>query len=89
MIKEYGAFFEAFKEGKELINSATWKKRQILINHLVAFISAGAVIAQASGYYVPVDEAQITEIVGGGYALVAFVNTILTYVTSAKVGIKK
>lgn len=87
MIAEYKAVFNAFKIGKELSNSAVWKKRQVVINNIVALLSAGAVIAQGFGYHIPIDEVQITEIVTGGYAVVAFVNTIITYTTTTKIGL--
>ncbi len=88
MIAEYKAFFEAFKQGKELANAKAWKNRQFVTNHIIALMMACGVIAQAFGYYIPVDQATLTEAVGGGFAIWNVINSILVVVTSTKVGIK-
>ena len=88
MINEYRAFLTAFQEGKQLANSKIWKQRQNLVNHLSAFIGACLVISQAFGYHIadiPAD--QIDSVVGGVFAAYGIFNTIMTTVTSSKVGI--
>lgn len=89
-IREYKAIFDVFREGKALTNSREWKQKQNLVNHLVALVSAGLVIAEGAGYHVigGISEDQIAAIVGGGFAIMSVFNSIMTTITSTKVGIK-
>lgn len=78
-------FFSAFRKGQELINADTWKNRTILLNVLVAFITALASIAKGFGYDIPID----SEAIGGGIvAVFALVNAVMQIVTSKRVGLQ-
>jgi hypothetical protein len=88
MINEYKAFFEAFKIGKQLTNSATWKNRTLTTNLISGLVVSVTVIAQGAGYYISIDPEQLSQLIGGGYAALGVFNAIMTCVTSSKVGIK-
>jgi hypothetical protein len=87
MIKEFQAFFELFKKGKELTNAAIWKNRQIAGNAVVGVLTAGLVIAGGFGFNVAVDQQTIMAAGGGIAALVSIINAVITVVTSKKVGL--
>jgi hypothetical protein len=87
MIKQFSAFFEAFKAGKELTNAATWKNRQIAAGALTGLLGAAVVIAKGFGYDIDVDQATVEALAGGITALYAVFNVVLVATTSAKVGL--
>lgn len=87
MIKEFQAFWDLFQKGKQLSNSATWKNRQTATNALGVVLSAGFIIAGGFGYAVPVDEATLSAAAAGIVALYGVFNSVLTTITSAKVGL--
>lgn len=86
MIKEFKAFFELFKRGKELANPAVWKNRQIAGNAVIGLLSAGLVIGGGFGMDVAVDQQTINAAGAGIAAIVGIINAILTAITSKKVG---
>ncbi len=86
MIKEFQAFFEVFKQGKALSNAAVWKNRQVAGNAVTTFLAAAVVIAKGFGFDLPVDEQTVTAAGMGIAALVTVGNSILTVITSDKVG---
>ncbi len=86
MIAEFKAFFTAFQQGKELTHSATWKNRQAAGNAVTALLASGVVIAKGFGFDLAIDEQTLTVAGMGIAALVTVANSILTVVTSAKVG---
>ena len=77
-----------FHEGKELENSATWKNRQLLGNHLAALLAAGIFVAHSLGYSIPLDQSQITLIGSVAGAILATANSVLTVATSSRMGLK-
>ncbi len=77
-----------FHEGKALENSATWKNRQLLGNHLAALLAALIFVAHSLGYNIPLDQSQITLIGSVAGGLLASANSFLTVATSCKIGIK-
>ena len=87
MIKEFKAFFDLFQQGKQLTNSATWKNRQTATNAMGVVLSAGFVIAGGFGYVVPIDDATLSAAAAGIVALYGVFNSVLTTITSAKVGL--
>ncbi len=89
MIKEFRAFFTLFQQGKQLANSAAWKNHQIKANTIAGLIAAAIVIAGGFGYHIAIDEATLQDVGAGVVAIYSVVNTVLTVITSAKVGIKQ
>jgi hypothetical protein len=81
------SFFEAFKAGKSLADSVTWKNRAILGNVLVSFFSAIVAIARGVGYDVQIDDPTLQAFAGGIVAFVGISNAVLHVVTSDKVGL--
>jgi hypothetical protein len=88
MIQEFKAFFTLFQQGKELTDSKVWKDRQIVGNTLVGVLGAIAVIAKGFGYDFHIDEQTIQAAAMGIAALYGIGNSILTVITSKKVGLK-
>lgn len=75
-----------FSEGYALTNSADWKRRQVLLNHLAMLILAVAGIAGYFGFDVPIDADAANQL---SYALGGLVfagNSVLTVITSKKIG---
>lgn len=83
MFGKLKVFFELFQKGKEVADPAKWKNRQITATMLVGLLLALVHVAKEFGYELPIDETSATSIAGG---IIAIVNVILTYVTSARVG---
>lgn len=87
MIKEFQAFFTLFKQGKEVINPEFWKNTQVKAN-VIALLGAIATIAAGFGYDIHLSADTLN---AAGMGIVAFYtigNSILTIITSKKVGIK-
>ena len=89
MIAEFKAFFTAFQKGKEVADPTKWKTNQITVNTLVALLGSFIVIAGGFGYNLHIDEDTLTKLCSGILAAVSVVNTVLTCITSTKVGIKE
>lgn len=87
MIKEFGAFLNLFRQGKELSNSATWKNRTNMANALTGILSSAVVIAGGFGYEIPVAEEQLQQVGLGLAAVVCLVNIVVHVITSKKVGL--
>ena len=89
MIKEFQAFFVVFKQGKEVANPAFWKNVQLAGNNLTALLAAIAVIAAGFGYNLHLSEETLQAAGAGIVALYTIGNSVLTAITSSKVGIKE
>ena len=87
MIPQFQAFFTLFHQGKQLANSATWKNRTMAANALVAVLGAALAIAKGFGYDIQLDRDTLTALAAGIPAAVAFFNTVMHVITSAKVGL--
>jgi hypothetical protein len=81
------SFFEAFKEGKELANAATWKNRTVAASIITAFLSSAVAIAGGLGYDIRVDQGTLQEIGGGVTAIVTLFSAVMHVVTSTKIGL--
>lgn len=88
MIKEYQAFMEAFQQGKMIKQAVGAKNFQMLGNSLAAFLTAAMVISQGFGYYVPIDQSTLNQACAGVGSIWFVINTVITVVSSNKVGIK-
>ena len=86
MIKEFQAFFTVFKKGKMVANPEAWKTGQVTVN-LVALLSALAVIAAGFGYDLQLSQETIQSAGSGMVALFAIVNSIITVVSTEKIGV--
>ncbi len=87
MISQFQAFFTLFRQGKQLANSATWKNRTIAANALLALLGAALAVARGFGYDIQVDPDTLKALAAGIPAAVAFGNTVMHVITSAKVGL--
>ena len=87
MINEFKSFFTAFKQGKQLANSATWKNRTVATNALVAFLGAMVIIGKGFGYDFNLDQDTITAVGAGVAAFVTVGNSIMQVVTTKKIGL--
>jgi hypothetical protein len=81
------SFFEAFKEGKELANAATWKNRAVAASAITAFLSSAVAIAGGLGYDIQVDQETLQEIGGGVTAVVTLFSAVMHVVTSTRIGL--
>ena len=88
IIKQLPKFFELFKEGKELADSATWKNRTIATNVVVAFLGTAFSVAQGFGLGVQVDSDTLASVGGGIVAVVTVVNAVMHTITSSRVGLQ-
>jgi hypothetical protein len=88
MIQEFQAGISVFHEGQALANASVWKNRQLAGNHVVALLSGAVVIAKGCGFNIPVDQDTLQTAGLGLAAIVTCVNSLLTVITSTKVGFK-
>lgn len=79
--------FSVFRAGKELANAETWKKRQVLVNALVALLTAGVAIAAAFGYPLNLDSQDVQTIAAAIAALVGVFNGAATVATTTRIGL--
>ena len=87
MIKEYQALFDVFQKGKEVKNAAAVKNYQLMGSALAGLLGSALVIAQASGYYIPISQEDIAQVGIGIASLWEFGSVILTVISSKKVGL--
>jgi shikimate kinase len=80
--------FSAFKQGKQLANSETWKNRAILGNTLTALLIALVAIAKGFGYDLPITDETLELLATGIAAVFTSTNAIVHVVTSEKVGLR-
>lgn len=86
MIREFGAFVTLFQQGKEITNAKAWKNGQMTAN-LVGLLGALLVIAGGFGYDIHIDEAVLQSLAAGIVAAYCVLNTVLSVITSKKVGL--
>ena len=86
-LKALPAFWDLFKEGKELGNAATWQNRTVAANSCVALLGTGLVIAKAFGADIKIDQETLANLGAGIVALVAAVNAVMHTITSSRVGL--
>lgn len=80
-------FFELFKQGKEVANSAAWKNGTISVNAVAGVLGAVAAIAGGFGYDFNLSEETLQQAAAGAVAVVGIVNAVMHVVTSKKVGL--
>ena len=81
-------FFSAFRAGKELANTVTWKQAQVLTNALVALLTAAVAIAASFGYRLALDDAGVQSIAAAVVALVGLFNGGVTVATTVRLGVQ-
>lgn len=79
--------FSAFRAGRELANTATWKKRQVLVNALVAVLTAAVALAAFLGHPVNLDSQDVQAIAAAIAALVGVFNGAATVATTTRIGL--
>jgi hypothetical protein len=80
-------FFSAFREGKELANSATWKNRTIAASVITALLESTVAIAGGLGYDIQVDQSTLQAVGGGIAACVTLFSAVMHVVTSTRIGL--
>jgi hypothetical protein len=85
LMNKLSAFWQLFKAGQCITDAAKWKNRQITATALAAVLLAGINLLAAFGYAMPVDPETANAIAAG---IIAVVNTVLTVITTDKVGFK-
>jgi hypothetical protein len=80
-------FLVLFQKGKEVANPEAWKKLQVEAN-LAALIIALLSVASSFGYDVPVSEETVKALSTGIVAAYALFNSVLTVITTARIGFK-
>ena len=88
MIAEFQAGISVFHEGRALVDSTLWKNRQTAGNHVTLLLIAATGVARGFGYDFNIDHDTLQTVGMGIAALVAVANSVLTTITSTKVGIK-
>jgi hypothetical protein len=80
-------FFQAFKQGKQIANPATWKNASLATSALVTFLTALVGIAKGLGYEIHIDDQTLQAAGAGIFALYGVFSAVITVITSAKVGL--
>lgn len=83
----FGDLFRAFRAGQELANAETWKKRQVLVNAMVAILTAVVALAAAFGHPLNLDAQGVQAIAASVAALVGLFNGAATVATTSRVGL--
>lgn len=80
------AVMDLFRKGEAVANKEAWKTGQITVTAVAGLIMALIQVGKAFGYSLPVDvdSDTITAFAGG---TLGFINIVLTFITSEKVGI--
>jgi len=76
----------AFRAGRELANAETWKKRQVLVNALVAVLTAAVALAAFLGHQVNLDSQDVQAIAASVAAVVGLFNGAATVATTTRIG---
>ena len=79
------SFLTALKSGEELVNAAKVKNIQGVSSALAALLIAGAAIARAYGYVLPITDEQLGQLAVLGSTLL--LNAWATFATSKRVGV--
>lgn len=82
-----GNFINAFRQGKQLTNSATWKNRAVATSALTVVLGALLAIAKVFGYDLPIDDETLQALAGGIAAAVIAFNGVVQLTTSKTVGL--
>ena len=82
-LNKVAAVIDLFRKGQSVADPGKWKNRQVQATVLAGVIVAGANVATVFGVPIPVDVDTANTIAVG---LIAVFNTILTYVTTDKIG---
>ena len=85
----FADLFRAFRAGQELANAETWKKRQVLVNALVALLTAGMALAAAFGHPLNLDAQGVQAIAAAVAALVGLFNGAATVATTSRIGLPR
>lgn len=78
------ALLDLFRKGAIVSDPALWKQRQIAATVLLPIFGSLIAALRAFGIEVPLDDAQITQLVTG---LVVVINLVLTVTTTTKLGL--
>lgn len=86
MLERMKLLLELFRVGKEVANPAAWKSGTVAVNTVSTLILLVCGIAATYGYVLPIDREMAATLAG---IVVLVVNTVVHYITSAKVGLLK
>jgi hypothetical protein len=82
-----GDFLSAFRQGKQLANSAIWKKRAVVADVLAGLITSLLAISAAFGYRLELEEDVVKALAGGIAAAVYLGSAVLHVTTTDKIGL--
>lgn len=77
-------FWRVLRLGESVANPARWKKGQVTVNAIAAFLFAFGELSKAFGYELPASPEQIG---GLSVGILALGNILLTVTTSEKIGL--
>lgn len=86
-MNRFVAFFNALRTGVELADPATWKVRQNLVNALVKFLGAVAILLPLVGVHIDISSEDIVSLAGGIAVIVGLFNIYTTTATTKKIGL--
>lgn len=78
----------ALQHGKEIANPATWKNKQNTVNSLTSLLSIAVLLLKITGVEIPVSDQELLIIATGVATILGAVNSVITTISSSKVGIK-
>jgi len=78
---------EVFQKGKVVVNPESWKRGQVTTNVLASFLATMVSFASIFGYDIPVTQEQLVELSSWFLGGVGVYNTIVTIVSTDKIGI--
>lgn len=87
MIQEFKAVIDLFKEGKAVTNPKIWKSYQVLGTTITGLLGSALVIARGFGYDIYIDDKTLGEVGVGIAAIVHLGSSIITVISSEKIGI--
>ena len=82
-----GDIFRVLRAGVELSNAEVWKKRQVLVNALAAFLGALVALAAAFGHPLDIDAEGVNAIAGAVAAVVGLFNGWVTVASTRRIGL--
>ena len=86
-MKKLLSFLNTFRKGQVVINPEAWKKGEIGVGVLTAFLVSAVALAKAFGLDLPVSEGQLYDISLGILAAVSIFFPISAVVSSEKIGL--
>lgn len=85
MFEKFGALWRVFKAGEAVANPVAWKRGQITVNALAAFLAALVALLRAFGVQLPITDEQVVAIATVALFLFGLFNHGATVASTDKV----